>query len=103
MRRHFRRIYEGGRNISPAWIRFLKFYACFAIFSTFSTTYIITFLRRATGSDQDTMLYNLSQLLAQPFAMLAAVYIIRRKGALFSQRIGLALYAAVFVAFCVGG
>ncbi len=90
-------------GISDAWLGFMKFYACVAVFFSFSNTYIVTFLKRATGSDGDTMLYNLSQLAIQPFAMLAAVWLMRKKSALFSQRIGLALYALVFLAFCAGG
>ena len=90
-------------HISAAWITFMKFYACFAVFTCFSNTYIITFLKRATGSDTQTMLYNLSQLAVQPFAMIAAVYLIRKKSPLYSQRIGLIMYAAVFAAFCAFG
>lgn len=87
-------------RIPRAWKVFLQVYACFALMTSFSGTFINTYLIRATGSDENVMIFNIILAVVQPFFMLIAVYLMRLKSAIFSQRIGFILYAA---AFCVLG
>lgn len=82
--------------IPKAWQVFLKVYACFALMTSFSGTFINTYLIRATGSDENVMIFNIILGVVQPFFMLLAVYLMRLKSAIFSQRIGFVLYAAAF-------
>lgn len=90
-------------RISDSWKKFLIFYTCFAVFTCFTNTFINTFLMKATGSTEGVMLYNIVLAMVQPFAMVASVYVMRRKTPLFTQRIGILLYAAVFVTLAVTG
>jgi len=85
-----------GSCISPSWLKFLWVYACFAVFTYFSGTFINTYLIRVTGSSQGVMIFNMLLAVVQPFVMLYAVCFIRKSTPLISQRIGLWLYAAVF-------
>ncbi|MGN0764356.1 MAG: hypothetical protein ACI4MK_13245 [Aristaeellaceae bacterium] len=88
---------------SEAFGRFLKVYACFAVLIQFQGIFLNTYLIKATGTTQSVMLFNIVLAVIQPFVMLLAVMLIRKTSALFSQRIGLALYAAVFLALCLLG
>ena len=83
-------------TVPRAWKVFLKVYACFALMTSFSGTFINTYLIRATGSDRNVMIFNIILAVVQPFFMLLAVYLMRLKSAIFSQRIGFGLYAAAF-------
>lgn len=89
--------------ISSAWKKFLWVYACFSVFTLFTGTFINTYLIKATGSSQGVMVFNMLLAAVQPFAMLTAVWLIRRRSALFSQRLGLWLYLIAFVALGVLG
>ena len=94
---------EAGARISSAWKGFLRLYFCFAIASSFSGTFINTYLIRATGSSAGVMVFNIVLAGVQPFVMLAAVRLMRLKGALFSQSIGMGLYAMAFLVLGVLG
>ena len=91
------------QKIPSAWKRFLLMYLCFAVFTTFTGTFMSSFLLRATGSQQKVMLFNIALAIVQPFIMLAAVKLIRLKTPLFSQSVGLGIYAAVFLWLGIAG
>lgn len=88
-------------KIAPAWKSFLLLYGFFTIISTFSSTFINTFLLKATGDNNQVPSFYIVLGAVQPFAMLVAVYIIRLRSALFSQALGFALYAAGFLALSI--
>lgn len=91
-------------SVPDTWKRFLRMYICFSIFSVFMNNFITTFMLKSTGDDTSmTMLYNIILAAVQPFAMVAAVHLIRKKTALFSQCVGLGLFTCVFLILMVLG
>ena len=90
-------------RISPAWKSFLKLYFCLAVITNFSGTFINTYLIRATGSSEGVMLFNIVLAAVQPFVMLVSVRLMRSRGALFSQAIGMGFYALAFLVLSILG
>lgn len=94
-------VMDNKASVPAVWARFLLVWACFSVFTSFTNTFISTYLIRATGSDGAVMIFNMILGGVQPFAMVAAVWTTRRLSALISQRVGLCLYAAAFLFLCV--
>ncbi len=88
-------------SVPGVWARFLLVWACFSVFTSFTNTFISTYLIRATGSQGAVMVFNMVLGGVQPFAMVTAAWTTRRLSALVSQRTGLCIYAAAFLFLCV--
>lgn len=60
-------------------------------------TFLSTYTLAATGSEENVKIFNIILALVQPFAMIAAVVMVRKSSAVRAQQIGLGMLALVNV------
>lgn len=88
---------SGQEKLSPAFNPFLAMASCFTLASLVYNTFITTFVLRATGSSESVMVFQIILAFCQPFAMIFAVYLIRRVSAIRSQQVGLAILTCMSI------
>ena len=81
----------------------MRMHVCFAVYTQMHTVFINTFLLKATGDTEQVMLFNIMLSIVQPLAMVCAVFLIRRKSPILSQRVGIGLYIFVYILLAVCG
>jgi hypothetical protein len=68
------------------------------------TLFVNTFLMKAYGtSSKEVIIYVIVQSIVQPIAMITSFSLTRKKGHLFTQRMGFVFYAIVLTVLCVFG
>ncbi len=93
----------GADVLSGDFYKFLRMHLCFTVYTQMHGIFINTFLLKATGNNVDVMLFNAMLAIAQPIAMVGAVYLSRRTSPVLSQRLGLGLYLLVYGALAIFG
>lgn len=84
-------------KLSRSFYPFLIMASCFTLVQTVLGTFLSTYTLAATGSAENVKIFNIILALGQPFAMIAAVWMVRRSSAIRAQQIGLALITLVNV------
>lgn len=68
------------------------------------TLFVNTFLMKAYGtSSKEVLFYSIIQSLVQPIAMITSFSVSRKKGCLFTQRVGFVFYFIALTALCIFG
>lgn len=93
-----------GQKLNRDARRFIQFQVLFTGMGSILTLFVNTFLMNAFGSySKEVLLYNVVLAVVQPAAMLTAMFLIQKKTALFTQRIGFLFYGAALAALCLFG
>lgn len=87
----------GFSDLPDTFRRFFRVTLCFNVFTQINGIFINTFIQKATGSTVDVMRFNLMLALVQPLAMVASSGMMRWVSPLKTQRVGLGIYALVYV------
>lgn len=97
-----RKISSFSVDLPKAARQFVQLQTFFTGMSAILTLFVNTFLLNAFGSfSVQVLLYNAVLALVQPVAMLTALWLARRRGVLFTQRVGFVFYGATLTALCV--
>lgn len=85
------------QKLSRSFYPFLIMASCFTLGQMMLNTFLSTYTLAATRSAENVKIFNIILALGQPFAMIAAVFMVRRSSAVRAQQIGLALVTLVNV------
>lgn len=83
------------QKLSRSFYPFLIMISCFSMVSNILGTFLSTYTLAATGSAENVKIFNIILALCQPFAMVAAIFVVRRISAIRSQQVGLGLIMLV--------
>ena len=92
-----RGMFGAGGDVPKPFMKFLRTQTCFTAIIQIDNVFMNTFLLRATGDSAGVMKYNMVLGAVQPAAMLLAIYLAGKISLATIQRIGLSLYALVYV------
>jgi YQGE family putative transporter len=82
-------------RLSSAFYHFLFMASCFGMVQLILNTFLSTYTLAATSNAENVKVFNIVLALVQPFAMLAAIVMIRKYSAIRAQQIGLSMLALV--------